>query len=114
MTLDSILFYACEQQKVSVEEAKSPSRKGEVVKARHIFVAVARSQGHKQKDIMHFINRNRTTSNNSLKIADWQLRKEVEQCRTTIGHQELIAHVGRRAQKRRELREYFEKHKIDA
>jgi chromosomal replication initiation ATPase DnaA len=112
MTLDSILFYTCDQQNVSADEVKSRSRKGEVVKARQIFTAIAASYGYAFVDIMHFVGRNRTTAYNSMKIANWQLRKEVENCRVIVGHQELIAHVGRRAQKRRELREYFEKHPV--
>ena len=102
MTLDSILFYACEQQKVSVDEAKSKSRRGAVVKARQIYTAIAKGYGYKHRQIMPFINRTYCMATHSANIAQWQLQKEVEQCRTSIGHQELIAHVGRRAQKRRE------------
>jgi chromosomal replication initiation ATPase DnaA len=112
MTLDSILFYTCDQQNVSADEVKSRSRKGEVVKARQIFTAIAASYGYAFVDIMHFVGRNRTTAYNSMKIANWQLRNEIEQWRMKVGQEKLIAHVGRRAQKRIELREYFEKHPV--
>ena len=112
MTLDSILFYACDQQNVPIEQVKGASRKAEAVKARQIYTAVAAAHGYEYAEIMHFVGKNRTSAYNSLKIANWQLRKEVEQCRERIGYQQLIDHVGRRAQKRRELREYFEKHPI--
>lgn len=112
MTLDSILYYTCDNQKVRVDEVKGASRKSEVVKARQIYTAVAKSYGYDYSDIMRLVGRDRTTAYNSMKIADWQLRKEVENCRIIVGHQELIAHVGRRAQKRKELKEYFEKHPI--
>ena len=112
MTLDSLIYHVAEKTKTTIEQIKSPSRKAEIVKARQIFVAIAKGYGYKHRQIMPFINRTYCMATHSANIARWQLQKEVEDCRQSISYANLIAHVGRRAQKRRELREYFEKHPI--